>query len=199
MMTISKYQIGIVLLMTRILYILACSDFSTEPEPLNPADAKAIATFEDTLTTIVPISTLSRPDSVIRGLSAVDLIDTLLNYNKKIAIQEGIIYRLSVSTAVDTTYLLLENTTAENVVFFYKNYVLMEIIDDTGENIPLLDDSIPYATIQSYYSSSGGGIKILINARYKYRLENNKNYIIKIITNDQTTSNQFDMVIAEDE
>lgn len=199
MITSSKYQIGIILLMTGILYFLACSDFSTEPEPLHQADEKAIATFEDTLSTIVPISTLSRPDSVIRALSASEIIDTLKNYDKEIAVQEGTIYRLTVSAAVDTTYLLLENATAEDVVFFYKNYVLMEIIDDTGENIPLLDDSIPYATIQSYYSSSGGGIKILINARYKYRLENDKDYIIKIITNDQTTSNQFDMVIAEDE
>lgn len=199
MITTSKYQIGIILLMTGILYILSCSDFNTEPEPLHPADEKAIATFEDTLSTIVPISTLSRPDSVIRALSAGELIDTLLNYSKNIAVQDGNIYRLTVSAAVDTTYLLLENTTAEDVVFFYKNYVQMKIIDGTGENIPLLDDSIPYATIQSYYSSSGGGIKILINARYKYRLENNKNYIIKIITNDQTTSNQFDMVVTEDE
>jgi len=185
--------IGIILLV-----LISCDDFNTEPQSLQPADERAIFLFEDSLTVVVPLSTFSRPDSVLNSMTLSDLADSLIDYNKLIDTTE-VVYELSTTAPPDTTYLLLNCDSDKNLVFFFKNYVLMEIVDQESNIYPVLDESIPYATIQSYYSSSGGGINILIKARYEYKLLPNEDFIVKIITTDQTTSNKFEMVIVENE
>ncbi|GEM_PF-1547209 len=185
--------IGIILLV-----LISCDDFNTEPQSLQTADERAIFLFEDSLTVVVPLSTFSRPDSVLNSMTLSDLADSLIDYNKLIDTTE-VVYELSTTAPPDTTYLLLNCDSDKNLVFFFKNYVLMEIVDQESNIYPVLDESIPYATIQSYYSSSGGGINILIKARYEYKLLPNEDFIVKIITTDQTTSNKFEMVIVENE
>lgn len=114
---------------------------------------------------------------------SVFTIDTLLtSYN--------------VVTASDTTnsFLRLTNNKNGNLVFFFTDYVQMKMYSEENNQmveIKFIDDTMPLETIAGYFAvSSDNNAKPIIKSRYVFPLKN-KDYLMEIMTNDQTVSTTF--------
>jgi len=135
-------------------------------------------------TTISGIDTTVVPDSFAVD-TTTNITDHLTSYQVK--------------TFSDTTksYLLFDNVTSGYVVFFFTDYIYMNLYDEDGNILEIEDSNMPLETISGYFVVSGKNPSPVVKSRFACNVEAKK-YLIELITHDQTVSRTFKAAIHFD-
>lgn len=135
-------------------------------------------------TTISGMDTTVVPDSFKVDTTA-NIADHLTSYE--------------VETFSDTTesYLLFDNVMSGDVIFFFTDYIYMNLYDEDGNVLETEDSDMPLETVAGYFTVSDKNPVPVIKSRFAYKIEAKK-YLIELITHDQTVSRTFKAAIHFD-
>lgn len=135
-------------------------------------------------TTISGIDTTVVPDSFEVDTTA-NIADHLTSYEVK--------------TFSDTTqsYLLFDNVMSGDVIFFFTDYIYMNLYDEDGNVLEIEDSDMPLETVVGFFNVSGKNPCPVIKSRFAYKIDAKK-YLIELITYDQTKSKTFNAAIHFD-
>ncbi|MFH1212479.1 MAG: hypothetical protein V1681_00140 [Candidatus Neomarinimicrobiota bacterium] len=142
------------------------------------------------------IQTASQTDSIpYPNYSAV--IDTLLE-RKFVLTVEDTAYHLITNSLSDMSGFVLTTGVDQDFVFYFTDYVLLEIYDATGQIIEAQSNNIPLELIAGCFKIESEKPAPIVKARYTYKLMASTNYLFVIIKNDQTTDDTFNCAILSE-
>lgn len=118
------------------------------------------------------------------------LLDTLDSKNFKIAVKDTA-YELQTIPTLMNSVLSLTTGTEGELVFYFTDYVLMEIVKENGTVITAKSDNIPLELSAGCFTIVSEVPQPIVKARYGYELDPSTRYLLKIIKNDQTEEDDF--------
>ena len=122
-----------------------------------------------------------------------EILDSLDAKNVVISISDTTL-KLSTSSSYDTTYLRFNSELSKEVVFYFTDYVKMNIISEEGNILEILDDSMPPEIIAGCIEHIKEKPYPKVKSRYVYDFEMG-GYLLQLITTDQTEESTFYAVI----
>ncbi|RKY53952.1 MAG: hypothetical protein DRP89_05540 [Candidatus Neomarinimicrobiota bacterium] len=122
-----------------------------------------------------------------------EILDSLQSKNVIVCANDTT-YNIATSSSYDTTYLRFNNELSEEVVFYFTDYVKMNIIDGDGNTLDFIDDSMPFEIIAGCIKYEKDKPYPKVKSRYVYDLEMG-GYLLQLITTDQTEKSTFYAVI----
>jgi len=114
------------------------------------------------------------------------LLDTLEGAKVTVAVFDSA-YKYDIPTTPRKSCFCFNSGANEELVFYFTNYVLMNIIDENGASVQLKSNTIPLELIAGCYTLINNKPDPIVKSRYVYELSKNKKYLFQIIRNDQTT------------
>ena len=191
-----------------------CEDFEDETFEMTELDAAAASALElrDSVAISIGTATFTRLDTqqfiiahFANGtkdtVASVDT-DSILILDDYVRTLTGAnAYTLPNDTCYDVrtladsanTFLLFNGGGAGRATFYFTDYVRMNLLDVDGtsiDTVELGDDKIPLELSAGFYSTTGSSPKPIIKSRYAYDLED-QDYLLQLITFEQTLSNRF--------
>jgi|GEM_PF-1928626 len=142
------------------------------------------------------IQTASRTDSIpYPNYSAV--IDTL--YARKYSVTvEDTAYHITTLDVNDLAGFTFTTGSKQGYIFYFTDYLLLEIYDATGQIIEAKSNNIPLELIAGCFKIESEKPAPIVKARYTYELMADTNYLFVIVKNDQTTDDTFNCAILSE-
>jgi len=126
-------------------------------------------------------------NDTVSQLDIQSLIDTLEGAKVTVAVFDSA-YKYDIPTTPAKSCFYFNSGTNDEFVFYFTNYVLMNIIDEDGISVQLKSSSIPMELIAGCYTIINNNPDPIVKSRFVYELSKNKKYLFQIIRNDQTTT-----------
>lgn len=194
--TILKYFGLTLTLVIFIVFSISCEDFEEEEYELPAFDLGARNLLQDSVYIEIEMVDLREYNENWYGSNIYNDIDAILDSldenNLRITLKDSC-YFLALPTEVDTSYILFDNLTNENVVFFFNNYVKMDVIDDEGGVVDaaaidcMSPESIAASGVYEEDEKGSRYLNLYIRTRLTYKLQEKK-YLLRLIITDETDS-----------
>jgi hypothetical protein len=177
-------------------------EFEKTETTMGPADVKAKASLSDYSVTISSAAhTTSDLYTFYQGLEEIRVNDGYYTYDTTVYAPSSftidtLLTSYNVVTPSDTTisYLRLDNAQKGHLVVFLTDYANIKLYrESSGQmtEVKCSDDNIPIETSAGFFTVSADGAPLpIIKARYEFVVEN-IDYLIEVITDDQTLSKTF--------
>ena len=178
---------GAVSLALTLLAGIGCGTYQTETYVISELDALACQYLQSDSAQVVETATLASFDSTWAD-SAIDknisaIFDSLEANGIVVSVRDTV-HRIGLSNNFDVTYAVL-NSDGGEVVFFFNDYISMNVYGDDGKLISHKCNSISLEAIQECPD---------MKTRIVYTLPGNKN-LLQFIRSDQTANRSFNEVI----
>jgi len=199
------------LVITCILLLIGCEKFlpgayQEEEFAISALDDKACECLNDSLSDSVYTSGLTDFDSTWVGSAIYENVEVILDSleaDTVIITESDTSFTIITPEEVDSNYVYLR-TGSNELVFFFSDYVDMNIIDTAGTVLEAESKAISLETI--YYGVSPDTTYqdtvvtditdcSKLKTRILYELSENKDYLMQIIKSDQTTNSTFKLVV----
>ncbi|MEA3432171.1 MAG: hypothetical protein U9R01_05810 [candidate division WOR-3 bacterium] len=186
---------GILLVIT----LFGCREFQEEEFAISSLDAEAYALLQDSLSDTISTFPLMNFDTSWVGSVVYDnvpeILDSLEVYDIKVYADTS--YTIITPEDMDTNYIFYQNNPTDipvtgngvNIVFFFNDYLNINLIGENGTLINEESNAIPPETIADCPE---------LKTRIAYTLEEEK-YLVELIKGDQTLSNIFRTVIFHEQ
>jgi len=151
--------------------------------------AKNAVGVDTTGTNYIFTFTGTRKDTIPQT-SITRILDSLTTYKNVVTVKDTA-YLYRTSATLNNNCLSFTNGQEEEVVFYFTDYVLMEIIDASGTLIAAESDQIPVELSAGCFTIKANVPTPIVKARYAYELAPNTRYLFKIVKNDQTLADDI--------
>ena len=177
-----------------VITLFGCREFQEEEFAISDLDAKAYALLQDSLSDTISTFSLMNFDTSWVGSVVYDnvpeILDSLEAYDIKVT--AGTSYTIVTPEDMDTNYIFYQNNPTDNgvnVVFFFNDYLNINLIGEDGTLINEESKTIPPETIADCPE---------LKTRIAYTLEEEK-YLAELIKFDQTLSDTLRTVIFHEQ
>jgi|GEM_PF-2272968 len=177
-----------------VITLFGCREFQEEEFAISDLDAKAYALLQDSLSDTISTFSLMNFDTSWVGSVVYDnvpeILDSLEAYDIKVT--AGTSYTIVTPEDMDTNYIFYQNNPTDNgvnVVFFFNDYLNINLIGEDGTLIDEESKTIPPETIADCPE---------LKTRIAYTLEEEK-YLAELIKFDQTLSDTLRTVIFHEQ
>lgn len=125
-------------------------------------------------------------DDTTFTVDTTDVVETIQSYTKELA------------TAFQPSgYFVLEGVSTGDVVFYFNDYIKIQVYDVDVSNEPLeqLDESIPLELSSGLFTIANRVARPVVRSRYVYELQGGKSYLVCIQKIEQTLGSKYNTVI----
>lgn len=182
----------------------------SNPDSLSLDSLHIILTLEDTLVLEDGTIYLPTTDYLFTANELLTRIDTIPVYDTTFVndttftidttevIEEVTSYTKTVAPAsAPTTYFVVEGVNTGEVVFYFNDYIRINVYDPEAPEEPLevLDETIPLELSSGIFTVANRVAQPVVKSRYVYELQSGKSYLVEIQKLEQTLGNSYNTVI----
>jgi len=124
----------------------------------------------------------------------VEILDSLEAKDIVVFPNDTTYYEVTAFSGVDTSYLRFNSNISGEIVFYFAEYIEINIINKDGDTFIAESSDMPPELIAAYYEIVDDKPTPIIKSRYVYNLEKDK-YLLQLITTEQTVNSTFHAVI----
>lgn len=177
-----------------VITLFGCGEFQEEEFAISDLDAEAYALLQDSLSDTISTFPLMNFNTSWVGSVVYDNIPEILDSLEAndIKVTDSVSYTIVTPGDMDTNYIFYQNNPTDNgvnVVFFFNDYLNINLIGENGTLINEESKAIPPETVADCPE---------LKTRIAYTLEEEK-YLVELIKFDQTLSDTLRTVILHNQ
>jgi len=174
--------------------LFGCGEFQEEEFAISDLDAEAYALLQDSLSDTISTFPLMNFDTSWVGSVVYDNIPEILDSLEAndIKVTDSVSYTIVTPGDMDTNYIFYQNNPTDNgvnVVFFFNDYLNINLIGENGTLVNEESKAIPPETVADCPE---------LKTRIAYTLEEEK-YLVELIKFGQTLSDTLRTVILHNQ
>jgi len=177
-----------------VITLFGCGEFQEEKFAISSLDAEAYALLQDSLSDTISTFPLMNFDTSWVGSVVYDNIPEILDSLEAndIKVTDSVSYTIVTPGDMDTNYIFYQNNPTDNgvnVVFFFNDYLNINLIGENGTLVNEESKAIPPETVADCPE---------LKTRIAYTLEEEK-YLVELIKFGQTLSDTLRTVIFHEQ